>query len=118
MADRFRITLAQLNPTVGDLQGNAAKAREAWEAGKAAGADLVAFPELAITGYPPEDLLFKPQFIQANIDRMRQVVAASSGITVVVGFADDDGHVRNSAAIARDGELLGIYHKARGCLTM
>ena len=107
----FRLALAQINPTVGDLDGNTATIIEYIDRARELGAHMVAFPELAIPGYPPEDLLFKPQFIQANIDRMRQVVAASSGITVVVGFADDDGHVRNSAAIARDGELLGVYHK-------
>jgi len=60
MADRFRITLAQLNPTVGDLAGNAAKAKAAWEEGKAAGADLVACPEMFITGYNAQDLVMKP----------------------------------------------------------
>ena len=107
----FRLALAQINPTVGDLDGNTATIIEYIDRARELGVHVVAFPELAIPGYPPEDLLFKPQFIQANIDRMRQVVAASRGITVVVGFADDDGHVRNSAAIARDGELVGIYHK-------
>ncbi|MET4101136.1 NAD+ synthase [Roseovarius sp. MBR-78] len=67
MSERFRLTLAQLNPTVGDLAGNAALAREAWEAGRAAGADLVALPEMFVTGYNPQDLVMKPAFHQAAI---------------------------------------------------
>ena len=67
MTDRFRITLAQLNPTVGDIQGNAAKAREAWEKGKEAGTDLVALPEMFITGYNTQDLIEKPIFHQTAI---------------------------------------------------
>ncbi|MGX0902476.1 NAD+ synthase [Roseovarius sp. MBR-79] len=67
MADRFRLTLAQLNPTVGDLAGNAALARQAWETGRAAGADLVALPEMFVTGYNPQDLVLKPAFHQAAI---------------------------------------------------
>ncbi|WP_300548409.1 NAD+ synthase [Roseovarius sp.] len=67
MSDRFRLTLAQLNPTVGDLEGNAAMARAAWESARAAGADLVAFPEMFITGYNTQDLVQKPAFHQAAI---------------------------------------------------
>lgn len=60
MADRFRLTLAQLNPTMGDLQANAAQARDAWTAGREAGAQLVALPEMFITGYNTQDLVMKP----------------------------------------------------------
>ncbi len=107
----FRLALAQINPTVGDLKGNTARIIEYVDRARELGAHMVAFPELVIPGYPPEDLLFKSQFVRANIDRMWEIVAASEGITVVVGFADDDGHVRNSAAIAHDGKLIGTYHK-------
>lgn len=107
----FRLALAQINPTVGDLKGNTARIIEYVDRARELGAHMVAFPELVIPGYPPEDLLFKSQFVRANIDRMWEIVAASEGITVVVGFADDDGHVRNSAAIAHDGKLIGAYHK-------
>ena len=110
----FRLALAQINPTVGALDSNTAKIIEYVDRAREFGAQMVAFPELAIPGYPPEDLLFKPQFIQANIDRMHRVVEASKGITVVVGFADDDSHIRNSAAIAHDGQLVGVYHKDHG----
>ena len=107
----LRLALAQINSAVGDLDGNTRKIIEQVEAARSLKADLVAFPELAVPGYPPEDLLFKSQFIQANIAKMHQVVGASSGIAVVVGFADADTAVYNAAAVAFDGHLVGIYHK-------
>ena len=73
MSARFRLTLAQLDPTVGDLAGNARLAAESWAAAKAAGADIVAFPEMFLTGYQPQDLVLKPAF---TADAMRAVEAA------------------------------------------
>lgn len=108
---KLRLAMAQINTTVGDLDGNTAKILDYIQRAKAQQADLVAFPEMAITGYPPEDLLFQPSFIQANIQKMHQVVAQSQGITVVVGFVDSQDDIHNAAAIAHDGQLLGIYHK-------
>ena len=107
----FRLALAQINPTVGDLESNTSKIIEYIDQARSLHADLVAFPELAVTGYPPEDLLFKPQFIQANIAKMREVAEASKGTTVVVGFVDADSDIHNAAAVAHDGELVGVYHK-------
>jgi NAD+ synthase (glutamine-hydrolysing) len=107
----LRLAMAQINTTVGDLDGNTALVLDYIQRAKAQQADLVAFPEMAITGYPAEDLLLKPSFVQANIQRMHQVVAHSQGITVVVGFADSQGDIHNAAAVAHDGQLLGIYHK-------
>ncbi len=107
----FRIALAQTNPTVGDLDGNTRRIIDYIDRARDVGADLVAFPELAIPGYPPEDLLFKPQFIQENIRKMRQVASASRDIAVVVGFADANSYVYNAAAVMYDGEVVGKYHK-------
>ena len=107
----LRLALAQINPTVGDLKGNTGKIIEYIERARSLQADLVAFPEMAIPGYPPEDLLFKRQFIQANMDKMREVVRASAGICVVVGFVDANADIHNAAALACDGELVGVYHK-------
>ena len=107
----FRLALAQINLTVGDLDGNIRKIIEYIGEARSLQADLVAFPELAITGYPPEDLLFKSQFVEANMAKMREVAKASAGIAVVVGFADSDEGTRNAAAVAHDGELAGVYHK-------
>ena len=86
MLRKFRLALAQINPTVGDITGNTGRILEYLARAREAQADLVAFPELAITGYPPEDLLFKPSILQANVEAMQQVVAASAGIAVVVGY--------------------------------
>ena len=108
----FRLALAQINTTVGDLEGNARKAIEFIGRARDAGADLVAFPELTVTGYPPEDLVFKSQFVRENLERTQQMAAATSGITAVFGFVDDSGGLRNAAAIARDGRLDAVYHKA------
>ena len=107
----FRLALAQINSTVGDLDGNARKIIDYIDQARALQADLVAFPEMAIPGYPPEDLLFKPQFIQANMEKMREVAEASRGIAVVVGFVDADSDIHNAAAVAHDGEVVGVYHK-------
>ena len=108
----FRIALAQINPTVGDLEGNATKVVRDIAKAREAGAELVAFPELAIPGYPPEDLLLKPQFLEENRKYMEWVVSQSEGIAVVVGFADAVGaEVYNAAAVAFDGELIDVYHK-------
>ena len=107
----FRLALAQTNPTVGDLEGNTRQIIEYIDKARSVQADLVAFPELAIPGYPPEDLLFKGQFIQANMDKMREVASASRGIAVVVGFVDANGGLYNAAAVAHDGKRVGIYHK-------
>ncbi|HXH82272.1 MAG TPA: nitrilase-related carbon-nitrogen hydrolase, partial [Candidatus Tectomicrobia bacterium] len=107
----FRVALAQINPTVGDLEGNVRKIVEHLERARAAGAALIAFPELAITGYPPEDLLFKSAFIEANLRALRDVAAATRGLTAVVGFVDKRDDILNAAAVLHDGEVAGVYHK-------
>ena len=107
----FRLALAQINPTVGDLEANTTKIIGLVEEARSLGADLVAFPELAIPGYPPEDLLFKPSFLQANMEAMRRVVASSVDIAVVVGFAEADSDIYNAAAVGYQGELVGVYRK-------
>ena len=71
------------------------------------------FPELAVTGYPPEDLVFRPRFVRDNVDRMREIASASEGIAAVFGFVDRDSALRNAAAIVREGRLIGVYHKKR-----
>ena len=107
----FRLALAQINPTVGDLDGNTSRILSVMEEARALGADLVAFPELAVTGYPPEDLLLKPSFIRDNIEAMKRIVAASGDMAVVVGYADVDSDIYNAAAVGYGGELAGVYRK-------
>ena len=109
---KFRIALAQINVTVGDLPGNTSKILEVVDQAKESGANLVAFPELTVPGYPPEDLLLKPQFLAENRQYMDRITQASEGIAVIVGFADFvGGEVYNAAAVAYDGRLVGTYHK-------
>jgi NAD+ synthase (glutamine-hydrolysing) len=107
-----RLALAQVNPVVGDLPGNAKKVIDFLERARAQGADLVAFPELVLTGYPPEDLLLRPEFIEQNQAALDEVVRATRGITAIVGFAQRAGDVYNAAAIAHDGQIAAVYQKS------
>jgi NAD+ synthase (glutamine-hydrolysing) len=107
----LRIALAQINPIVGDLEGNARLIVDRIGEARDRQADLVCFPELALTGYPPEDLVLKPAFVRDNLKQLEQVVEASAGISAVVGFVDDDGEIFNAAAFIRDRELKAVYHK-------
>jgi NAD+ synthase (glutamine-hydrolysing) len=108
---RFRVGLGQINPTVGDFEGNVRMIVEAIERARALGCQLVAFPEMAVPGYPPEDLLFKPAFIEANLKALDAVARASRGLTVVVGFVDKRDDIFNAAAVLHDGAHAGVYHK-------
>ena len=108
---RLRIAMAQINTTVGDFDGNVKKILGAVDTARTLKADIVTLPELAICGYPPEDLLFKPQFIQANLQSLQKIIDASNGITVVTGFVDSDGDIYNAAALISDSKLIGTYHK-------
>jgi NAD+ synthase (glutamine-hydrolysing) len=103
--------MAQINTTVGDLEGNVRKVVDGMERARRLSCDLVAFPELTLTGYPPEDLLFKPAFIEENLRALDDVRHASAGITAVVGFVDRREDIFNSAAVVSDGRLGGVYHK-------
>ncbi|MFQ5925335.1 MAG: NAD+ synthase [Dehalococcoidia bacterium] len=108
---RLRIGMAQINATVGDFKGNTQKILEAIVQARLLDVNLIAFPELAICGYPPEDLLFKPQFIEENLKSLDKVIEGSSGLTIVVGFVDAKGDIYNAAAVIHDGKLAGVYHK-------
>ncbi len=107
----LRIALAQINPTVGDLNGNVAKITEYIQKAKKVHTDVVVFPELAITGYPPEDLVLKSQFIDDNLEALRKVRKQTAGIIAVVGFVDRKDDIYNAAAILSDKRLLDTYHK-------
>ncbi len=107
----MRIGLAQINLSVGDIGGNLAKILSYMESARAEGVDVLCFPELAMTGYPPEDLLLKPSFIGDNIKAVDEVRKASKGLTVILGFADRDGDIYNAAALLHDGKLVDVYRK-------
>ncbi len=108
---KLRIGLAQINTTVGDLRGNTSRILAGLERARAAGVDLVLFPELAIPGYPPEDLLLKPSFIEANQLYLNELLPHTQGLTAVVGFVDVDSDIYNAAAVLHDGQMAGVYHK-------
>ncbi len=108
---KIRIALAQINPTVGDLSGNVKKIISYIDRARKLEADIVAFPELAVTGYPPEDLLLKPRFIQDNIDALQKIMEAAKGINAIIGFVDKKDSIFNAAAIISSGRLVDIYHK-------
>ena len=108
----IRVCLAQLNFIVGDISGNYAKITKAIKDAKENSADLIVFSELSLTGYPPEDLLYKPHFIQKNIDMLNEIKEYADDIVVVVGFVDKkDNDIYNALAVLGDKELKGIYHK-------
>src|SRR6266566_6442201 len=107
----MRIALAQVNPTVGDLAGNSRLVIEWIDRARQAGADIVCFPELVITGYPPEDLVLKPSFVRDNLAQLDHIAQATRGIAAVVGFVDQDGDIFNAAAFLCDGEIKAVYHK-------
>ncbi len=108
---RLRTGLAQINTTVGDLEGNVSRIIDGIERARAAGVDLVAFPELAVTGYPPEDLLLRRSFVADNLAALGRIVEATRGITVIAGFVDHGDDIYNAAAIIHDGGLVDVYHK-------
>ena len=107
-----RLALAQVNCTVGDLSANAKKITEYIDKAKECDVDVISFPELAVTGYPPEDLLFKAHFVQRNIETLKEIAKNVGDIVAVVGFADKRGaSVYNAAALIYKGKVAAIYHK-------
>ena len=113
MSDRFQITLAQINPTVGDLQGNARLAKEAWGQAKAAGSDLVAFPEMFITGYNAQDLVMKPAFQRAAIAEIEGLAqACKEGPALAIGGPwVEAGALFNAYFILNDGRIVSVVEK-------
>ena len=109
---RLRIGMAQINATVGDISGNSKKIAGVIDKAKGLGVELLTFPELSITGYPPEDLLLKPQFVQDNMEAMRGIIRKTMGIGVIAGFVDSSNHkLFNAASVMVNGRLSCIYHK-------
>ncbi|SNZ08920.1 NAD+ synthase (glutamine-hydrolysing) [Persephonella hydrogeniphila] len=107
----LRIALAQINSTVGDLEGNTEKIIKYIKKAKEHEADIIAFPELAVTGYPPEDLLLKPSFINKNLQCIHKIAAESKNIISIVGFVDKVEDIYNAAAVLLDGSIVTVYHK-------
>ncbi|TSC75480.1 MAG: NAD+ synthase (glutamine-hydrolysing) [Parcubacteria group bacterium Gr01-1014_30] len=104
--------MAQINCTVGDLEGNFQKIKAWIKKAEDLNLDVIAFPELAITGYPPEDLLLKPRFIQDNLKKIRELAPFVKKTAAIVGFVDKEGsHIYNSAALIKGGKIVGVYRK-------
>lgn len=108
---KIRIGLCQINTTVGDIEGNTNKIISYINKAKKMGAEIVAFPEMAVTGYPPEDLLLMPKFIEANIKAINKIAKATSSITAIVGFVHKEDDIFNSAALLHNGKLVEVYSK-------
>ncbi|HXV02959.1 MAG TPA: NAD+ synthase [Gaiellaceae bacterium] len=107
----MRLALAQINTTVGDLDGNRERILRRVEEARDANADLVLFPELAVTGYPPEDLLFRPGFLRQARRSLDEIAARTTGIAALVGFPWLDRDLYNACAVLADGEVKAIYPK-------
>ncbi|MBI1823623.1 MAG: NAD(+) synthase [Nitrospirae bacterium] len=110
----LKIALAQINSTVGDISGNGQKIIDRIDQAKRKGVDLIAFPELCLTGYPPEDLLLKSHFIEDNINQLKKIVPHCSGIAAIIGFVDSQKsgkNIHNAAAVIYDKKIQLIYHK-------
>ncbi|MCE5312262.1 MAG: NAD(+) synthase, partial [Nitrospiraceae bacterium] len=106
-----RVALCQINPTVGDLDGNVQKIVSFMKKAQEHEPDIIAFPELAVTGYPPEDLLLKPAFIKDNLEALRAVQEESGPGVVIVGFVDLKEDIYNAAAVISNKKLVDVYHK-------
>ena len=106
-----RLALAQINTVVGDVVGNTDRIISWIDRARDVDADIVAFPELATVGYPPEDLLFRDDLLRANLEARDRIVAASEGVVVVFGFVDLEDDIYNAACVAAEKELVGVYHK-------
>lgn len=119
----LKVAGAQVNLTVGDLDGNEETIAAAMDRAAATGADVLLLPELAIPGYPPEDLVLRRDFVTANIETLRRLARRSGSMTTVVGFLDfasglganatdaESREVANAAAVLADGHIKGVYHK-------
>jgi len=109
--DLLRVALAQINPTVGDLRGNARKITDYTARARDEGAALVVFPELTLSGYPPEDLLLKTSFLDATRVALRELAAQTRDIVAIVGYPEQAEDVYNTAAVLADGEVVATYRK-------
>ena len=108
---RLRVAAAQLNVVVGDLDGNAARILDAYDAAETAGCDLVVFPELTVTGYPPEDLLLRPAFIAQASESLEKIAARTARAVAVIGYPEPGRDLHNAAAVCANGRVYGVYRK-------
>src|SRR2546428_8681888 len=110
-ASQLRLAMAQINVIVGDIESNAQKIIDWIDRARDADVDIVTFPKLPLTGTPPEDLLLRPTFIDANLAALARIISRTRDITAIVGFVDRKDDIFNAAAIAQNGKLVTTYHK-------
>lgn len=108
---KLRVTIAQINTTVGDLDGNLDRCLEAVREAEALGSGLIVFPELALSGYPPEDLLLKPGFLKKCRRTLERFTESVDNICAVIGCVDSPGDVYNGAAVVSGRQIHCVYHK-------
>ena len=108
---KLRLALSQTNFVVGDIEGNTQKIKNTIKEALKHQCDIIAFPELAVTGYPPEDLLFKPSFIEKNLKAVQEIAKESKNIITIVGFVDKQEDIYNAAAVLLNGKVVAKYHK-------
>jgi NAD+ synthase (glutamine-hydrolysing) len=108
---RLRVGAAQIDTVVGDLEGNVRLALDAYDAAEAEGCDVVVFPELTISGYPPEDLLLRPAFVAEAAEMLDKFAARTGHCAAIIGYPELDGHLYNAAAVCADGRVHGTYRK-------
>ncbi|MDD2688588.1 MAG: NAD+ synthase [Candidatus Omnitrophica bacterium] len=110
--ENLRIAISQINTTVGDLEANCNKIAQYIQKAKAQGVDIITFPELALAGYPPEDLLLKPKFIADNLKKIKELAKVVDNILAIVGFVDKEGKdIYNAAAVIYNRKIQGVCHK-------
>src|SRR5260221_13592184 len=107
----MRLALAQIDVVVGDLDGNRDRILAQLASARDSGADLIVFPELAVTGYPPEDLLLRPGFVAAARDSLEEIAQACTGLTALVGVPLFERDLHNCCAVLADGAVQGVYRK-------
>jgi len=111
MSRNIKLGLVQFNPVVGDVFGNVERMCQIIDEAKVHGVDLLAFPELSVTGYPPEDLLYQESFIQSNLEAIQRILKVTDNICVIVGFVDKQESLFNASCVIKNQKVLGIYHK-------
>ncbi len=111
MSRTIKLGLVQFNPTVGDISGNVERICNIIRSAKKESIDLLAFPELSVTGYPPEDLLYQKSFVEANLKSLSAISQETNGICVIIGFVDRDNYLFNASCVIKDNIIVGTYHK-------